>query len=108
MIDVKLEKHCGKFVSFNIEGHAGYAEEGFDIVCSAISVLSGAIVNGITEVLAIKVPYEVNHGFLSINLGSQCEEDIERSQVLFETMYITLKSLLITYGDYISVKVEEV
>ena len=108
MINVNLQKHCGKFVSFDIEGHAGFAEEGSDIVCSAISVLSGAIVNGITEVLEIKVPYDVKHGFLSIDLKDQSQDDIEKSQVLFETMYITLKSLLVAYDEYISVKVEEV
>lgn len=108
MINVRLERHCDKLVSFDIEGHAGFDEEGRDIICSAISVLSGAIVNGITEVLKIKAPYDFKDGFLNLNLKNLSQDDIERSQVLMETMLITLKSLLVTYGDYINVNVEEV
>lgn len=108
MINVKLERRCGKLVSFHIEGHAGFDEEGRDIVCSAISVLSGAIVNGITEVLKIEAPYKIKDGFLSLDLRKLSQDDVERSQVLMETMHITLKSLLVTYGDYINVNVEEV
>ena len=108
MINVKLERHCDKLISFEIKGHAGYDEEGRDIICSAVSVLSGAIVNGITEVLKIEAPYDFKNGFLSLNLKDLSHDDIERSQVLMETMLITFKSLLVTYGDYINVNVEEV
>ena len=38
MINVNLEKHCNKFVSFHIEGHAGFDEEGRDIVSFSCSV----------------------------------------------------------------------
>ena len=38
----------------------------------------------------------------------QTLEDIERCQVLLETMILGLKSIEITYGEYIKVEIEEV
>ena len=37
----------GRFTGFHVKGHAGYAEEGSDIVCSAISVLTTTCVNAL-------------------------------------------------------------
>ena len=39
MIRVTVKKRNGSYVSFTSKGHAGYAEEGYDIICAAVSVL---------------------------------------------------------------------
>ncbi len=36
-----------------MSGHAGSTDQGYDMVCSAISAVSITIANGITEVLKI-------------------------------------------------------
>ena len=39
MIQVQFKKEQGQYKSFQIEGHAEYAEEGEDIICAAVSAL---------------------------------------------------------------------
>ena len=39
----------GKISGFAVQGHAGYAESGSDIVCAAVSVLTQNTVNSIEE-----------------------------------------------------------
>lgn len=108
MIDICFKKNSGKILEFNIEGHAGYGEEGEDIVCSAVSAISYTIVNGITEVLKINVEHNIKDGFLQLSLRGNSLEEIGKCQVLLETMLLGFKSMEISYGDYIKVQVEEV
>lgn len=79
-----------------------------DLICSAISAISQTTVIGIEEVLKIRAKYVIDDGFLNLNLEDQTLEDIERCQVLLETMILGLKSIEITYGKYIKVETEEV
>lgn len=108
MIDICFKKSSGKILGFNIEGHAGYSEEGEDIVCSAVSAISYTIVNGITEVLKINVEHIIKDGFLQLSLRGNSLEEIINCQVLLETMLLGFKSMEISYSDYIKVQVEEV
>ena len=108
MIKVNFEKSLGKLVSFQVSGHAGFDEYNRDIVCSAVSVLTYAIINGITEVVKISADYEVRDGFSTLSLNKQSLEDIEKCQVLMETMLLGIKSMEIQYGKYITLKMEEV
>ena len=39
MITITVKKRNGNYLEFVSKGHAGYAEEGQDIVCAAVSVL---------------------------------------------------------------------
>ena len=39
MITITVKKRKGNYLEFESKGHAGYAEEGHDIVCAAVSVL---------------------------------------------------------------------
>lgn len=49
MIRASFEKEEGKFISLRIEGHAGQAEVGKDIVCSAASILAYTVAQTITQ-----------------------------------------------------------
>ena len=110
MVKVEFVRSSGKLVSFKMKGHAmpREAQNEVDLVCAAISAISQTTVIGIEEVLKIKVKYDIEDGFLNLNLETLALEDIERCQVLLETMILGLKSIEITYGDYIKVETEEV
>lgn len=47
MIRVRTAKERGVYKSFTIEGHAGYAQAGEDIVCAAVSAL---VINAINSI----------------------------------------------------------
>ena len=110
MVKVEFFRSSGKIVSFKIKGHAmpREAQIEVDLVCAAISAISQTTVIGIEEVLKIKAKYDIEDGFLNLNLENQTLEDVERCQVLLETMVLGLKSIEITYSDYIKVETEEV
>lgn len=110
MVKVEFVRSSGRIVSFKIKGHAmpKEAQLDVDLICSAISAISQTTVIGIEEVLKIKAKYDIENGFLNLNLENQSLEDIERCQVLLETMILGLKSIEITYGDYIKLETEEV
>ncbi len=106
MIKVIFKRKCNCLVSFNIDGHADYDYEGYDIVCSAISALSISICNGITDIVKVKAEISEHDGYLNLDLNNQPETQIEKCQVLMETMLLGIKNIEDNYGDYI--KVEEV
>jgi uncharacterized protein YsxB (DUF464 family) len=110
MIKIEFVRSSGKIVSFKIKGHAmpKDAEVDENLICAAVSAISQTTVIGFEEVLKIKVKYEIEDGFLNVNLENQTLKDIERCQVLLETMILGLKSIEITYGEYIKVETEEV
>lgn len=110
MITARFKRKHESIICFNISGHAGYADSGFDIVCSAVSSISCAIANGITEVLYIEPEIVVNEndGLINLDLSKNSKEEIEKSQVLMKTMLLGIKSIEQMYGDYIKVIEEEV
>ena len=110
MVKVEFVRSSGKLVSFKIKGHAmpREAQNEVDLVCAAISAISQTTVIGIEEVLKIKANYDIEDGFLNLNLENLNLEDVERCQILLETMMLGLKIIEITYGDYIKVETEEV
>ena len=48
-----LAQPDGRVMGFRVEGHSGYAEEGADIVCAAVSSAAYLIVNSVTEVRGV-------------------------------------------------------
>jgi uncharacterized protein YsxB (DUF464 family) len=69
------------------------------------------------EVLKLPVKYEINDGYLSLNLSDLKEDEIEKGQVLLKTFEKSMESLLmsleVSFGKnkrnkYINLKNEEV
>jgi uncharacterized protein YsxB (DUF464 family) len=108
MVKVVFGRVSNKLVEFKAEGHAESVEEGYDLVCSGISASSIMIANGITDVLKIPAAISQEDGFLHINLRRLSPGEIEKCQVLMETILLGLKSMEYNYGKYIKVMVEEV
>lgn len=108
MTNVVFKKVNDKIYGFSITGHSGYDEKDYDIVCSAISVISQTIVIGITDVLKINTKYKIKDGFLQLDLKNHSDEEIDKCQVLLETMLAGLKSTEICYSQFLKVDIEEV
>ncbi|MEW9096664.1 MAG: ribosomal-processing cysteine protease Prp [Clostridiaceae bacterium] len=108
MIKAVFKKKRDNIVSFNIKGHANSVDDGYDLVCCAISAISITIANGITEVAKVDADINTEDGFLSLSLEDQDSEQIHKCQCLMETMLLGLKSVEKSYGEYIKILVEEV
>ncbi len=124
MISVIILKNQKYSMGFKIEGHALTRNEientigdAYDLICNSVSVLSQSVILGMEEVLKLPIKYEINDGFLSVNLIDLDEEYIEKAQVLLLTFEKSLESLMmslkISFGKnkrdkYIKIKNEEV
>ncbi|MBQ2943512.1 MAG: ribosomal-processing cysteine protease Prp [Ruminococcus sp.] len=58
-------------LGFELQGHSGFAEEGEDIVCAAVSSAVYMTANTITEIIGLDAEISVDDGFLSMKLSSQ-------------------------------------
>ena len=59
MIEASFHRKDGMLCGFSIQGHAGYAAYGRDIVCAAVSSAAQLTVNGVTEILGLPAKVEV-------------------------------------------------
>ena len=91
---------------FSISGHSGYAEEGEDIICAAVSSASYMTANTITEVLKVK-PLE-----LFVSDGNMClkldELSAHKCSDIMRGFVLHLSSLSEQYKQYIKVTISEV
>ncbi|HZW82957.1 MAG TPA: ribosomal-processing cysteine protease Prp [Candidatus Deferrimicrobium sp.] len=86
--------------SFRVEGHAGYAVSGNDIVCAAISTLTICAVNGLEQYLSSPPQSEVKDGFLECTVPQlQSETDRLSARVILGTMMLGLEQIRMTYGS---------
>ena len=109
MTTVEVFRQSGCIVGFEASGHTGYAEEGADIVCSAVSALTTAAVNGLTDILHLPVAVDSSDGRLYCMLGEDVAgTELEKAGILFETMVLGLSNIALTYGDYINIAEREV
>lgn len=96
MIKVRFEKN-----GFEVSGHSGFNIKGYDILCSAVSILTQHTARILEKRCGAIVTRK--SGFLKVFL-----EKIDNvSKILLEELYISLKDLENQYPDNLSVEVME-
>lgn len=99
MIKFKVERNAeGKIVRLDVKGHAGYAENGFDIVCAAVSTACTMTVNGIEAKKLADITYVQKDGFLECNIPDKREEGAD---VLLDSLMITIYEIAKQYKQYL-------
>ena len=97
----------GEISGFSIQGHAGYAESGSDIVCAAVSVLTQNTVNSIEQFtqdgFSADVDEEEGGLYLKMEPGYSKE-----SKLLLDSLILGLQGIEEEYMDYLDVIFEEV
>ena len=97
----------GEISGFAIQGHAGYAASGSDIVCAAVSVLAQNTVNSIEQFtqdgFTADVDEEEGGLYLKMELGYSKE-----SKLLLDSLILGLQGIEEEYMDYLDVIFEEV
>lgn len=106
MITVTIYQKFDKIIGYEMKGHAGYADSGFDIYCSAVSVLAITTANALEEIVKKSIHAEQSEGYLKVMLNDAPDE---HSQILFESMILGLKGILKDNGKkFLKVNFEEV
>ncbi len=104
MTKISIYRKGSSIVKYVVEGHSDFAEEGSDIVCSAISVVAYTTLNGITDVLGISVGYEVRDAYFECIVPDNLSEiEREKIDILLETMYLSFTNLEEQYKEYITI-----
>ncbi|MBO8158712.1 ribosomal-processing cysteine protease Prp [Thermosyntropha sp.] len=105
MIKAVIFYKGGYITGFNVEGHAGYADEGYDIYCAGISAITQTALIGLLKHLKVKPEYTIEKGDLKVKLPTVLdEEDRDKAQIILSTMEAGLVSLEDAYKHYFSLE----
>ena len=101
------------FYGFQEQGHAGYADAGYDILCSAISSMTMLLINTIEVAYASPVDYDIDEGATKITVRAKAalpefeSDDYKRYAVsgIIMGYYCQLGEMLEEYAEYLDVSV---
>ena len=78
-----------------IDGHAGYAEIGKDIVCAAVSSLTQGLIHSLKALTDDEISYRVASGHAEITY----KDLSERGKLLVDSFFIAVSDIQMTCGD---------
>ncbi|TQR19206.1 ribosomal-processing cysteine protease Prp [Psychrobacillus vulpis] len=107
MIKVTVTRdQSGLIHSFEMKGHANFAEHGKDLVCAGASAVSFGAVNAVialTEITPI-IEQKGNGGYLYVEVPSISDsEKAANIQLILEAMIVSLQTIEQDYGMYIQI-----
>jgi uncharacterized protein YsxB (DUF464 family) len=108
MVSVIISKQGNEIKQVSLDGHAGDAEEGQNIVCAAVSILAINTFNSIEQFTddAFSVDAAEDGGHLVMAFP---EDLSDKSKLLLDSMLLGLDQIHKQYGDeYISLTYKEV
>ena len=106
MTTVKFRTEEGRITGFDSAGHSGYAEEGEDIVCAAITSAIRLVESTVNDVLglAASVKFSEKTAKLSFRLpGGLSEADENICQTLLTGLMVYFTELHDEYPDNIEI-----
>ena len=108
MITINIKRNeKNEIIKFSLEGHAGFAKSGNDIVCAAVSAITNMIIMGF-EKLNITPEFEKNDGgYLIFELPDNLnKEQMDKIQFLLDCMKEEFMDIQKNYKK--NVKVNEI
>lgn len=106
MIKAEIFYHDSIIKGFIIQGHAGMAEKGQDIVCASVSVLGQTAVLGLNSHLADQPPHWCvdEEGYMECWIPEEISPlNLEKSQIILNTIELGLLSIEEGYEQYLKV-----
>lgn len=98
MIRFILRSKGDRIIGFECSGHAGYAEEGSDIVCAAVSILTTTCVNALESVAGETPIVSAKPGKMTVKLPDGGGRD---AQVILLTLWQGMRDLAEEYQPYL-------
>ena len=96
----------GLYRGFTVEGHAGYADAGEDIICAAVSALAQNTVNSIEAFTGDEFTCDVDDGYLSVEFPKKLSAE---SKLLMNSLNLGLTNIAEAYGtEWLEIVTEEV
>ena len=110
MTTITFRTEGDRIIGFDSQGHSGYAEEGSDIVCAAISSTVDLVVTTINDVLGLAASVKIRESDASISLrlpGGLAPEAEFTCQTLLTGLMVYFAELRDEYPENIEVLEEE-
>ena len=110
MTTITFRTEGDRIIGFDSQGHSGYAEEGADIVCAAISSTISLVDVTINDVLGLAASVKIREEdtFISIRLPGGLSEYAEHtSQTLMTGLMVYFAQLHDEFPDNIEVLEED-
>ena len=100
-----FEREKGVYTGFRMEGHAGYAEYGNDIVCAAVSVLVINTINALERFTGDDFEHAIHQEEDVVSLEMTSVPVSSDAELLLKTLVLGLQAIEEEYGKtYIRVK----
>lgn len=99
MIDITIYKNADEMITgFKVSGHAGFADAGSDIVCSAVSALVINTINSIEHFTSdrFKLDQDEKKGFIEFHMISLPSDN---SGLLLNSLALGLSGVMEEYSD---------
>ena len=106
MTTVAFHLEGSRIVGFEVKGHSGYADEGSDIVCAAVTSAVRLCECAINDVLGLEASIKVRQKDASISLklpGGLGQTNDSTCQTLLTALMVYLTELHEEYPENISV-----
>ena len=106
MIRITFFSSDERLIGFHVTGHAGYAEEGSDIVCAAVSSAAYMTANTVTDVLNLDPQLTADEGDMLLRFRTL--SDAEKAAAIMNGFRLHIEGLREQYPDYLTVTITEV
>ena len=108
MTTVTFRMEGDRITGFTVQGHSGYAEEGSDIVCAAVTSAVRLTECAVNDILGLEASVRVKEESISLKLpGGLCETNESTCQTLLTALMVYLTQLHEEYPENIIVLEED-
>ena len=102
MITIEIRTSKDEYLGFSCKGHAGYAEEGNDIICAAVSALTVNTINSIEKFTKDAFKAEAADGLVRWKFTEKPLSS--ETKLLMDSLVLGLEEIQETYGkQYIKI-----
>ena len=105
MIEIQTRRGAsGLLQEIEVQGHAGLAAAGSDVLCAAVSVLMESLEQGLALLLQIQNQGEKQNGYHRISI--KAVDLSEQAALLMSSTLLGLQALAVQYPDRIQLQSE--
>ena len=102
MTKIEVFKKGSYIRAVRVSGHSGFADEGFDIVCSAITSALMMTHVALVDVLNLNVETKVNDQNAEIFISVD-DIHLKEAQTSFKAFHYHMQNVMLDYSDYIDI-----
>ncbi|MDR0751147.1 MAG: ribosomal-processing cysteine protease Prp [Christensenellaceae bacterium] len=104
MTTIRCYHENGKIFRVEAKGHAGYASDGPDVVCAAVSTLVQGALLGLIEVAKVSVSQKYSDGFLLFDILDSNISTRHSADIILETMCVAIRDIEKDYPAHVKLE----